>query len=91
MYRTGYLRIGCVEGGGDGDLVLGARSDVEGALPHDWHVQVMHDGDLQSFSSCFQVPILNELKASQIIVATGHSKPMKTLTLTLHRHLGQYL
>ncbi len=38
---------GADEGRGDGDLVLRAGGDVEAGLPHDGHVQVVHQGDLR--------------------------------------------
>ena len=42
-----HLGVGCVEGRGDRDLVLCSRRDVEGSLPHYWHVEMMHDRHLQ--------------------------------------------
>ena len=43
-----YLRIRCVEGWGDRNLILSAGRDVESSLPHDWHVQVMNYCNLQT-------------------------------------------
>ena len=43
-----HLRIGCVECRGDRNLILSAGRDVEGPLPHDWHVQVMNYCNLQT-------------------------------------------
>ena len=48
LLNVSHLRIGRVQGRGDRDLVLGARRDVEGSLPHDGHVQVMNYCNLQT-------------------------------------------
>ena len=40
------LGVGSVQGGGDGDLVLGARSNVESPLSHYRHVQVVNNCNL---------------------------------------------
>ena len=40
------LGVGRVQGGGDGDLVLSARRDVESALSHYRHVQVVNNCNL---------------------------------------------
>ena len=41
------LGVGRVQGGGDGYLVLSARRDVESALSHYRHVQVVNNCNLQ--------------------------------------------
>ena len=40
------LGVGSVQGGCDGDLVLGARGDMESALSHYRHVQVVNNCNL---------------------------------------------
>ncbi len=47
------------------DLVLGAGRDVEARLPHDWHVQVVHQGHLQALGALVIVAVVERLDVEQ--------------------------
>ena len=60
---------GLYECGRDGDLVLGARCDVEARLPHDGHVQVVNQGHLQALRALVVVGVVEGLDVKQHRVA----------------------
>ena len=57
------------EGGCDRDLVLCAGGDVEAGLPHDGHIQVVHQGHFQAFGAFVVITVVEGLNVEEHRVA----------------------
>ena len=50
-------------------LIFCARSNVESRLPHDGHVEVMNEGDLQTFGALVVVAVVERLDVEEHCVS----------------------
>ena len=62
------------EGGRDGQLVFRAGRDVEADLPHDGHVQMVHQGYLEALAALVEELVVEALNVQQHGVAVVFSR-----------------